>query len=106
MGLAGIVVVDRLTVLSPELLARKILLAVHDDVELAGGDTRSAHRRKFQRSADVQVGDCPLQQLERNSGVEQRTQEHVAADAGETIEIGNAHGSRSKPAENFIIGNA
>ena len=56
-------------------------------------------RESSRLGADVQAGDGLLEQLERNSGVEQSAEEHVAADAGETIEIGNAHGSAESAAD-------
>src|SRR5271166_4485096 len=90
----------------PKLLPRHVLLAVHHNVELGSRDASPIHTGKLQGRSDVQVGDGLLEQLERNSGVEQRAQEHVAADAGETIEIGNTHRSCQELREIFIIGNA
>src|SRR5271157_2647229 len=90
----------------PELFARQVLFAVHQDVKFGGGDACPSHTRKLQRRADVQVRDGLLEQLERNAGVEQRAEKHIAADAGKTIEIGNAHGIRRTAGENFMIGKA
>jgi hypothetical protein len=38
--------------------------------------------------------DRLLKQLERNSSVHQRAEEHIAADAGKSVKVCNSHGSR------------
>ncbi len=81
--------------LRPEFLARHVFLAVDHHVEFGCRDAAAANARMLQIGSDVEPGDGLLEELERNSGIEQRAQKHVAADSGETFEIGNAHGDRS-----------
>ena len=78
--------------LRPEFLARHVFLAVYHDVELGCRDAAAIDARVLQVGPDVESGDGLLEELERNSGVEQRAQKHVAADSREAFEVGNSHG--------------
>jgi len=44
-------------------------------------------------AADRQARQRTAQRLQRQTGVEQRAEEHVAAGAGEAVEVGDAHGA-------------
>ena len=41
--------------------------------------------------ADVERRGGFLKQFERDAGIDQRAQQHVAADAGKTLEVANSH---------------
>src|SRR5258708_990013 len=75
----------------PIHLPRQILLPIHPNVHLNRRNPAAHHARNFQPRPHVQRRHSLLQQRSRNSGVHQRAQKHVAADARETLKIGYAH---------------
>ena len=68
-----------------------LLIRVDDDVNLRSRDSAASHLAHFEARTHVQGRSGLLEQGERNAGVHQRAEQHVAADAGEAIEIGNSH---------------
>ena len=81
--------------LLPVDFTRKFFFAVRQDVDLGGIDTTSVHARDFQLSADVQTGHRVLEELSGHTGIDQGAKEHVPADTGKAIEVGNPHVSTS-----------
>src|SRR5260370_18533140 len=77
--------------LTPVFFARQIFFAVDDHINFRRTDAAAIYTRDLEPRSDVERSDGFLQQPERASGVQQRAQKHVAADAGKTIEVGNAH---------------
>lgn len=86
--------------LRPILFARHIFLAVYPNIDLRRRYPAAQDLRDFQLCAYAQCGNSFLKKLGRNSGIDESSQKHVAADAGEAFEIGNAH----KKDRVFIIG--
>ena len=82
----------RIVLLCPILFTREVLLAVDPDVDFRGGNAAADDPRNLQPCADAQGRNGLFQYSRRNSGVDEGAQEHVAAHAGKTLEIGNAHG--------------
>src|SRR5216683_6106628 len=76
---------------SPELLPRHILFPVNVDVHLGGRDPAAHHSRYFEAGRHMQGCHRLFKQPLRNSGVDQRAHEHVAADAGKAFKVGYAH---------------
>lgn len=72
-------------------LARQILLTIHPDIYFGGRDPAAYYPRYFQPRPHVQSGNCVFEQLRRNSGIDEGAHEHVAADAGKTLKISDAH---------------
>jgi hypothetical protein len=79
----------------PELFPRQVLLPVDHHIDLDRRNTVPFDPRHLQRCANVQRCNSLLQQLERNFGVHQRAEEHIAADARKSVEVRNSHRSRS-----------
>jgi hypothetical protein len=77
--------------LLPVDLSRKFLLAIHEDVEFSRSDSAAVNAGDFQACADVEGSDRILKKASGHTGVEQRAEEHIAADTGKTIEVGDPH---------------
>ena len=75
-----------------ENFARQFFFAVDEDVHLGGRDAGTTHTRNFQTRSNVESGDCILEELRRDASIYQGAKKHVAAHAGEAVEIGNSHG--------------
>ena len=69
------------------------LLFAHVDDGVGGGDAGALHLRRVQRPAvEREAGERRAQVIQREAGVQHRAQQHVAADAGEAVQVGDAHG--------------
>jgi hypothetical protein len=79
-----------------ENFARQIFFAVGVYIDFGRGNSAAQHPRNLQPRADVERGDCVFQKLWRHSGIHQRAQKHVAADAGKTVEVGYAHDQKNR----------
>src|SRR5579871_2265917 len=62
--------------------SRRITFALDDDVNFGGSNTTPVHARNFQLGAYIQRRNRLFQNFRRNSGIDQRAEKHVAADAG------------------------
>jgi hypothetical protein len=73
------------------VLMRVIVLAlvrVFVDAELRRRDARAQHARRMDvRVAEREAAERPLQVVERQAGVDQRAERHVARDSGEAVEV-------------------
>lgn len=78
----------------PVDLTRKFFLTMHEDIDFGRADTASVYARDFQLSPDVQTSHRILEKLGRHTGIDEGAKEHIPANTGETIEIGNTHVSR------------
>jgi len=62
------------------------------DVELGGADSRARYPLRPDRvAADCEASERATQVVERQAGVEQRAEDHVARRAGKTVEIQDGH---------------
>jgi len=71
------------------LLLREMVAFEH--VNFGAGDSAAVDLFNAERSADAESIRCFVQHLRRNTGVDQRTKEHVACDTGKTVKISNTH---------------
>ena len=62
------------------------------DVNFCRRDSATVDLFYFQRCIDVQCGYSLVEYFGVDSGVDEGSEEHVATNAGEAIEIGDAHG--------------
>src|SRR5580692_3374040 len=72
-------------------LARLVFLAMRINIYLDCTDAVTLNARNLQPGIDIQRRDCLFEELLRHIGIDQRAQEHVAADAGKTIKVGYTH---------------
>ncbi len=84
-------------ILTPALLLQKdfagqFLFAMNEDIHLGCRNSRPIHARNFQTRTNVESRHGVLEQLRRNARIHQGSEKHVAAHAGEAVEIGNSHG--------------
>src|SRR3954447_20121985 len=90
------------------LHSRTIHFFVDQNVCFGSRDAAAIHFADRQSSTDIQRSNRILEDRSWNSGIDHGAEEHVAADAGETIYVGDLHGSqrgeRSKPPELSMIG--
>lgn len=67
-------------------------LAVFEDVYFGAGDAAAIDFFDLEGRSEVDGGGGVVQDLRIEASVEEGTEEHVATDAGEAIEVGDAHG--------------
>src|ERR1700755_2371337 len=62
------------------------------DVDFGGGDAAAVDLFGFEGRVDVESGYGFVEDLRVDSGVEEGSEKHLTTDAGEAVEIGDAHG--------------
>src|SRR5579862_6950930 len=77
--------------LFPENFGRQVFLAMRVNINFGRRNRSPGDAGDFDCCADVQGRDRLLEQIWRHSRIYQCAEEHVAADAGETIEVSNTH---------------
>jgi hypothetical protein len=86
------------------LQTRFVFLITGKNIDLGCANAAALNARNFEPQVEiacaVQCRDCIVQELRRQAGIYQSGEQHVAADAGEAIEISDAHGERSGAARN------
>jgi len=75
----------------PEFFPRQILFSGDPNVHLGCRNSAADDPRNLQARTDTQRRDGCFQHLCWNSGIHESAKEHVAAQAGETFEISDAH---------------
>ena len=63
------------------------------DVDFGGGDAAAVDLFDFEGGVEVECGYGFVEDLGIDSGVDKGSEKHVAGDAGEAVEIDDAHGS-------------
>jgi hypothetical protein len=81
----------RVVLAAKDFVARHVLNAVHDDVDLGGGDSGALDTGDLDFGSEVQFADGVTEEFRGDSGVDEGAEEHIAADAGETIEVSDPH---------------
>ena len=79
-----------------------IVLIRGDDGHVQRGDPARFHAVQFERDRQAERGDGGADCLLGHAGVEDGGEDHVAADAVETVEVGDAH--RVPPGVRFGAG--
>ena len=86
----------RVRMIMPVLLLQnfpwQIFFSVGVHIDLGRCNPATRHPRNLQPRADIKRRNGVFQKLGRHSGVDDCSEEHVAADSGKTIEVGYAHG--------------
>ena len=67
-------------------------LAVFEDVDFGAGDAAAVDFFDFDGGSEIESGGGVVKDLRIEAGVEESSEEHVATDAGEAVEVGDAHG--------------
>src|SRR5579863_1588754 len=75
----------------PILLPRQILLSLHPHIHLRRRNSTPQHPRDLQPRPHSERSHGLFQHPSRNPGIHERAQKHVAAHAGKTLKVGNAH---------------
>ena len=68
---------------------RRVLGRKH--VDFRRGNTAAAHLARFEPRAYIERGRRLCKVAEGNTGIDQRAQQHVAANAGKALQISNSH---------------
>ena len=66
-------------------------------IDLGAGQPAAAYLAHFQVSADVERNCCLFKQGKRYARIHKRAKQHVAADAGEALQISDSHGNEIVP---------
>ena len=62
-----------------------------EDKDFRRGDAAAIHLFDSERRSDIQGVDGIVKHLWRQTGVEQSAEEHISADAGKAVKVGDAH---------------
>src|SRR5271168_5005430 len=62
------------------------------DVDLCGEDSAAVYLFDLEGCVEIECGYGFVEDLWVDSGVDEGSEEHVAADAGEAVEVGDTHG--------------
>jgi len=65
---------------------------VFEDVDFGAGDAAAIDFFDLEGGSEVEGGGGVVKDLRVEAGVEEGSEEHVATDAGEAVEVGDAHG--------------
>jgi hypothetical protein len=71
--------------LAPKLFPWKLFFTRHNHVNFGGTDAATVYTGDLQARVYAQSLHGSTKQVRRNSGIDQRTEEHVAADSGEAF---------------------
>lgn len=63
----------------------------HDDIHFGCGNAPARDLSHFETSTDIQGGGGSFQHIERNAGVHERAQKHIATYAGKAFQISDSH---------------
>jgi hypothetical protein len=66
-------------------------LSIFQDIDLGGADAAAVHVMDVQLGSYVKGFGRLLQEFGGDSGVEERSEEHVSADAGKAFEVSDTH---------------
>src|SRR6476646_6217845 len=69
----------------------------YKDINLGARETATHHLAHFEPSSDVQLRRRLFEQGKRNARVDKSAEQHVAADAGEALQISDSHGNEIVP---------
>lgn len=90
LTLVMVVVLMSMAVRKNRLFGR---LAILENPHAGGRDSATIGLAERERGAKVESFYCIMENFCRNTGVDKRSEKHIAADASEAIEISDAHGS-------------
>ncbi len=61
-------------------------------MDLGAGDAAAVDLFDLEGGVEVQGGGCVVEYLRVEAGVDEGSEEHIATDTGEAVEVGDAHG--------------
>jgi hypothetical protein len=67
-------------------------LAVFEDVDFGAGDAAAVDFFDFERGSEAESCRGVVKDLWVKASVEKSSEKHIATDAGEAVEVGDAHG--------------
>ena len=67
------------------------MVVFDDDIDLGSGQPAAADLAHFEMRANVQRSSRFLEQGKRHACIDKRAEQHVAADAGEALQISDSH---------------
>ena len=62
-------------------------------MDFGAGDAAAVYLFDLEGGSEVEGGGGVVEDLRVEAGVEESSEEHVATDAGEAVEVGDAHGA-------------
>ena len=79
------------------VIVRRSILVFDDDIDLGSGQASAAYLAHFDASAYVQRCSRFLKESEGYTRIDKCAEQHVAADAGEALQISDSHGNEIVP---------
>lgn len=92
-----LIVVVNLARFTVRMVVRDCIFVLDDDIDLGSGQPAAADLPHFKMRANVQRGSRFLKQRKGHACVDKRAKQHVAADAGEALQISDSHGNEIVP---------
>jgi hypothetical protein len=80
-------------------LTRAVGFAVNHDINFGGGYATTIDARDLQLGTEVERLHGLAEQVGRDAGVDERAEEHVSADARETLNVSNTHEGENRSSE-------
>jgi hypothetical protein len=62
-----------------------------DDIHFGRGQAATTELVHFQARADIERGCCFFQAGKGKAGIDQRAEQHIAADSGKAFQVANSH---------------
>ena len=90
VGFGGALVVEVIVGLRLAVSFGKV--AMFEDVDFGAGDAAAVDFFDFEGRSEIESDGGVVKDLRIEAGVEEGPEEHVATDAGEAVEVGDAHG--------------
>src|SRR3569832_1574784 len=79
------------------IFPRTVGLPIDDYIDLRGGDPAAVYARDVQLGPKIQRAHGLAQQVGGHSRVDESAEIHISADAGETLDVRNAHETARPP---------
>ena len=89
-----LVIVHMRMIVGVSVLMLVLMIGGRDHINLGPSQTGTGDFAHLEASAHIQRCGSLFDQRERNARVNERTEQHVAADAGKALKISDSHGSR------------
>lgn len=83
-----------------------LLLPIHPHIHFGRRNPAAIDLRDAQSRTELQRSHSSLQQVRRHARIDQGAQKHVAAHAGKTIKVGNAHGKTVARRQSLVFSQA
>ena len=96
------IVLVNVTRFTVRMVVRGRIVVFDDDIDLGSGKAAAAYLAHLETCANVQCGSCLFKQGKGHARIYKRAKQHVAADAGEALQISDSHGNEIVPRTGLV----